>query len=294
MKWNTYRYTALALTAIMAVYPALNVSAEELGEGVGTGVGAMEGSVNTDIYQVVMPTNAEGVFDFILDPQGLINETGAAAYDGKIFEEDSTVFFRRMDGEVEEDYSSKSDAVTIVNKSSMAVDVSLKVEVVASSMEGIAMTDDGEFKDDTSASLYLAVDDGENVVPIGKGGASIETTIDAAPDGAYEYAYDSENDRYSYGLRGDLEDDVFDEYSFRLVGAANGKGDWSELTGETPEIVITWNVMPSEKATVRKDKVLKEAGPVEKGGDEIESTKLENESEVNEEKDNEINEEESQ
>lgn len=278
MKWNTNRYTALALTAVMAVYPALNVSAEELGEGVGTGVGAMEGSVNTDIYQVVMPTNAEGVFDFILDPQGLINETGAAAYDGKTFEEDSTVFFRRMDGEVEEDYSSKSDAVTIVNKSSMAVDVSLKVEVVASSMEGIAMTDDGEFKDDTSASLYLAVDDGENVVPIGKGGASIETTIGAAPDGAYEYAYDSENDRYTYGLRGDLDEDVFDAYSFRLVGAANGKGDWSELTGETPEIVITWNVMPSEQVTVRKDAVLREEMPTEeKFFKEVEEQELETE-----------------
>lgn len=264
MKWNTGRCTALTLAAVIAACLVLSVSAEEeLGEGVGTGVGAMEGSVNTDIYQVVMPTNAEGVFDFILDPQGLINETNGAAYDGQTFEKDSTVFFRRMDEEAEEDYSSKSDAVTITNKSSMAVDVSLKVEVVASSIEGIMMTDDGEFKDDTGASLYLAIDDGENVVPIGKDGVSIETTIDAAPDGAYEYAYDSENNRYTYGLRNDLDDTVFDEYSFRLVGAANGKGDWSELTGVSPEIVITWNVLPSEQMTVRKDAVLKEEGLAE-------------------------------
>ena len=140
------------------------------------------------------------------------------------------------------------------------------------------MTDDGEFKDDTSASLYLAVDDGENVVPIGKGGASIETTIGAAPDGAYEYAYDSENDRYTYGLRGDLDEDVFDAYSFRLVGAANGKGDWSELTGETPEIVITLNVMPSEQVTVRKDAVLREEMPTEeKFFKEVEEQELETE-----------------
>lgn len=282
MKWNTGRCTTLALAAVIAACPALGVSAEEaLGEGVGTGVGAMEGSVNTDIYQVVMPTSAEGIFDFILDPQGLINETKAAAYNGQTFEKGSTVFFRRMDGEAEEDYSSRSDAVTITNKSSMAVEVSLKIEVVASSIEGVVMADDGEFKGDISTSLYLAIDDGENVVPIGKDGVSIEATIDAAPDGAYEYAYDSENNRYTYGLRNDLDDAVFDEYSFRLVGAANGEGDWSELTGVSPEIVITWNVLPSEQATVRKDAVLKE----EKSAEEKFLDEVEEEQEIETEED---------
>lgn len=245
VKWNSGKYKALILAAVMSATPVLMVSAEgELGEGSGTGTGMMEGNVKTDIYQVVMPTDADGVFDFILDPQGLINKTNAVAYNGLTFEEDSTVFFRRSDEGAEEDYSSTSDAVTIVNKSSIAVDVSLKVKVVESSVEGITLTDDGEFVDDTSASLYLAVTDGENVVPIGKDGAFIQTTIAAAPEGAYEYVYDSDSGEYTYGLKEDLSDITFGDYSFRLIGAANGNGDWSGVMGETPKIEITWNVSP--------------------------------------------------
>lgn len=246
MKWNPKKFVAFVLTIGMVISPVRTAFAEgELEEGNGIGVGEMEGTIETDIYHVVMPTDVDGVFDFIMDPQSLINETDAAAYDGLTFEEDSTVFFRRLDEGAEEDYSSMSDAVKIVNKSSMAVDVTLKVEVVESSMQGITMTNDEDFTDDTSASLYLAVADGENVVPIGNEGAVIETMIASAPEGAYEYVYDSESGEYTYGLREDVSDVDFAEYSFQLMGAVNGKGDWSRVTDETPRIVVTWNVSPS-------------------------------------------------
>lgn len=247
MKWKSGKYKALILSVVMSATPVLIVSAEgELGEGSGTGTGMMEGNVKTEIYQVAMPTNADGIFDFILDPQRLINKTKAAAYNGLTFEENSTVFFRRSDEGAEEDYSSTSDAVTIVNKSSIAVDVSFQVEVVESSAKGITITDDEEFTDDTSASLYLAVTDGENVIPIGESGAIIQTTIPAAPEEAYEYIYDSDSGEYTYGLKEDLYDIEFADYSFQLIGAANGAADWSGLTEESPKIVVTWNVSPSE------------------------------------------------
>ena len=38
-----------------------------------------ERSVRSDILQVAMPVDVEHVFDFIMDPQGLIGETDAAA-----------------------------------------------------------------------------------------------------------------------------------------------------------------------------------------------------------------------
>lgn len=235
-------------TCVLAILMclAVPVSAEELGEGIENGMGEFEGSVKTDIFQIVMPTDTEGVFNFILDPQGLINKTDGAAYKGKTFEKDSTVFFKRTNGEAEEDYSSKSDPVIITNKSSIPVDVFVEVCIEEASIEGITMSDDKEFIDDDTTSLYLAIEDGENEVPVGREGASIQTTIEAAPEEAYEYVYDDE--QYIYKLKDNLEDVVFDEYSFRLTGAANTKGNWAELGGVSPKIIITWKVLEGERA----------------------------------------------
>ncbi len=241
MRQNIKSYVAAMLAVTMVVGSTMPVSAESLGQGIETGIGEVEGSVKTDIYQVILPTNTVGIFDFILDPQGLINKTDGAAYGGKEFEAGATVFFERTDGETEVDYSNKSDFVTITNKSSIAVDVSLHVSVSPSSVEGIAMTDDKEFTDDTDASLYLAITDGENEFPIGEEGV----TIDAAPEEAYEYMYDAESNEYVYKLRNDLGGVEFGKYLFQMTGAANGKGDWTEVVDAKPEVTVAWEIMPS-------------------------------------------------
>ena len=130
MKREMKKFAAFAMAAVMMVAFPASVSAEELGQGdEKTGVGEVEGSVKQDIYQVVLPTVTDEMFDFIIDPQGLINKTDAAAYDGKTFEEGGTLFFERKDGGVEEDYSSMSDAIKITNRSSMAIDVAVEVHV---------------------------------------------------------------------------------------------------------------------------------------------------------------------
>lgn len=248
MKLKIKKFAAFAMTAVMAVAFPASVSAEELGHGdEKTGVGEVEGSVKQDIYQVVLPTVTEDMFNFIIDPQGLINKTDGAAYDGKTFEEGGTLFFERKDGKSEEDYSSTSDAITITNRSSMAIDVSVEVSVEAESLEGITLTDDKEFQDDTGASLYLALTDGETVTPISTDGVSMTVTVDASPEGAYEYAYDEESGEYTYEMSSDLSGIEFPEYSFQLVGAANGKGDWSELTGAVPKIRVSWRIEPKSE-----------------------------------------------
>ena len=248
MKQRMKKLAAVVMAAVMtAVFPAA-VSAEDLGQGdEKTGVGEVEGSVKQDIYQVMLPTVTDNMFDFIIDPQGLINKTDGAAYDGKKFEEGGTLFFERKDGGVEEDYSSMSDAIKITNRSSMAIDVAVEVHVEADSLKGITLTDDKEFKDDTGASLYLALTDGEETVPIGVDGVSMTVSVDAAPEGAYEYSYDEETGEYSYEMSSDLSGIEFPEYSFQLVGAANEKGDWSELKGAVPKITVSWKIAPKSE-----------------------------------------------
>lgn len=244
MKWYK-KCSAFVLTAVMVVGIPMSISAEEPGQGdEKTGTGEVEGTVRQDIYQVELPTATDDMFDFIIDPQGLINKTNGAAYEGKTFEEGGTLFFSRRDEEAKTDYSSMSDAITITNKSSMAIDVSVEVSISEDSLGGIKLTDDKEFTDDKDASLYLALTDGENVIPLSTDGVAMNVSVDAAPAEAYEYRYDSERELYTYGMKDDLSGVEFPQYSFRLVGASNGNGDWSELTGEVPEIRVAWRIEP--------------------------------------------------
>lgn len=220
-----------------------DVSQKKSVEGNQTGVGEVEGSVETDIYQVVLPTVGNSAFDFIIDPQGLINKTNGAAYDGKKFEENSTLFFKRTDGKVIEDYSSTSDEIKITNMGSNDIDVSLHISVSPESLGGIQLTGDREFRDDTSASIYLALVDGQNVVPIGSDGIDMDVKVSAAPEEAYEYGYDREHGEYTYQLRENNSGIEFGSYSFQITGAANGKGDWSKLTKAKPQISVAWKIV---------------------------------------------------
>ena len=176
---------------------------------------------------------------FMLDPQQLITKTEAAAYEGSRFEEGATLFFRHSDKSAEETYSSSSDALTIINKGSAPVEVELTASVVPDSLGGIVMTDDRDFIDDTDPSLYLALTDGDQTVAIDEEyGASICVTVDGVSDG----------------------DEKGSSYSFRLTGAVNGNGDWSELTDAAPKVIVTWMVTADEEMEREDDSSLRSHG----------------------------------
>ena len=72
-----------------------------------------------------------------MDPQKLISQTDAAAYGGSVFEEEATLFFRRRDGEVPEDYSSSSDALVITNAGTAEADLTVTAEISMDSKESL-------------------------------------------------------------------------------------------------------------------------------------------------------------
>ena len=224
------------MMAVLMMLPSLPVSAS----------GDEMEDANTNVYQVDLPMNTDGIFDFILDPQGLINKTDAAAYNGKKFEKDSTVFFKRTDGKAKEDYSSASDPVN----------VSLNIKVSEDFTDRITLADKKKSKKDTKASLYLALKDKDREIPIGRDGLSLDVTVAAAPDGAYAYSYDKKSEKYTYKLKEDTSDIRFDEYSFQLTGAANGKDGWTKLGDIVPKIKVDWKVSPKEGTAKRKDAIL--------------------------------------
>ncbi len=174
-----------------------------------------------DAVQVVLPTDNSRIFDFILDPERLISQTGAAAYDNQRFEKDATLFFQRTD-DTEVDYSSTSDAVTMINKGPVPVEITVTAKIDASSLGDIRLTDDREFTDDTDMSIFLALTDGEHMIPIDEEeGAVLRITASA----------DAETEQ--------KEDHI---YHFRLTGAANSNGNWKKLSEGAPRVTVSWTL----------------------------------------------------
>lgn len=234
---NYKKLLAVGLAATMAIGSSVISFADE---GTAGATGKLEGTVNTDVFSVVLPTVSEGALDFTLDPEGLIAETNGDAYSGATFGE-GTLFFANV-GEDATTYSNTSDKLVVVNKSSVKADVTVKATI--SGYDGITLTDDKTFADDTSASMYMAIVDATNTegVAIGENGATVTAEIAAAGDGAYELTW-TEEDGYQYAIKEDAAEELFSTYEFQLTGAANAAGDWSELAEVAPEVTLEWTVV---------------------------------------------------
>lgn len=239
MKQNYTKAFAGILAAAMIFGGSSTAFAAGSDSGGTSGAGELEGTIKTDVFAVVLPTVPvnDTTFDFILDPEGLIASTSAAAHSGKTFESGATLFFANADAST--DYSSSSVGLTVVNKSTMSVDVKLTAAI--SNANGITLTDDNTFAGDTSASLYLALTDGTNTSAIGKSGCTLTAEVAGAPAGAYKINYNATDEVYEYILDSGASP-TFEELTFNLTGASNKNGDWSGLTAVKPSVDVAWTV----------------------------------------------------
>ena len=208
---------------------------------------APDSSVPADVFKVILPTIPEDdtTFDYILDPQGLIELTDAKKYGGTdevAFEHDKTLYFktsRTEDGRPV--YDNVSNALTVTNMSSREVKITVKATIANS--ESITMSENSTFDaDDTSTSIYLALTDGTNTIPITSDGAVLNAVINA-PEDAYETVWDGEKNVYELTDTAKKEDyDGFQKYSFWLTGACNANADWSNVEDQIPEVFVVWEV----------------------------------------------------
>lgn len=230
MRRNLRRLTAILLSAVVTMGSSLAAYANEPDMAQTSDSDVAD---NDEKVRVILPTDAVGIFDFILDPQELIYKTNAAAYEGKLFEEGATLFFKRTEGEALVDYSSTSDAVTITNKGEAPIDVVITAGITVVAKDEFAMSDDREFTDDTRPGIYLALTDGETEVPImGEGEEAASLTITIPPASEEEGA---------------------NECSFRLTGAANKSGDWSRMENISFEVSVTWIVVAEEEEEILEE-----------------------------------------
>lgn len=243
MKNSIKKIIATAMSATLVLSSSVLAFADDnVANGNTSGTGSMEGTVSTDVFNVVLPTIPadDTTFNYILDPEGLIEKTESAKYAGKTFEKGATLYFANTATGAAYDYSSTSDSLTVINKSTMDVDVTLNATI--SAVDGISMAADNSFQD-SRTSLYLALTDGTSSAAIdATEGATITATVDAAPEEAYEYNWNTTENKYEYKIVDDLTNITFSEYSFQLTGACNTNGDWSGLTDAAPVVAVTWTV----------------------------------------------------
>lgn len=244
---RNYKKILAAGLAVSMVMGSSVVALAEDQEGGTSGTGGLEGSVSTDVFSVVLPSvpeTGDTTFDYILDPEGLIAKAGADKYTDKTFEENATLFFANTAEGAAKDYSSTSDALKVINKSSS--DVAVEVKATVESIDGINMSEDKTFADDTNTSLYLALkdDNGEDAIT-SEEGAFLSATIDAAADDAYEVKWNATDNKYENVLTDEAKADDytgFSAYTFQMTGACNAAGDWSGLTETAPVVNVVWSV----------------------------------------------------
>lgn len=269
MKKTFKRFLAFAMVAVLMANPMSALAAETTEETTSPAIGSadasgdVEGFVDTTIFKVVLPTSAEGTFDFIMDPQGLIAATSGDAYGGTAsadFEEDATVFFQTASADAaKKDYKSTSNYIQVLNRGT--VDVNVTVEATIDGLSDIAMAaDEAAFTSGDAAvpELYLAFtasgdasgDAKDAPVALTKDGAKITAVLDAADQSMYEFNYAS--GEYTFDLKdqyvsGDADD--FADYSFALTGACNSEADWTDVKTAVPAVNVVWTLEDAEAAS---------------------------------------------
>ena len=200
--------------------------------------------VGDDVVSMSIPVVSDSetsVFDFILDPQRLLYRTDAARYGGGVVEEDAPLLFYNKEGDY--NFSHHSDWLTVTNRSTVPVQVTITAQVT--DIGDIKLVESADFAESTDPDVYLAiVDDQGNIQPLSADGqASVSFEMDAAPENTYVFRLDEETHTYQYGMSMDPASINFDTYSFGLVGACNSDAEWQNISVH-PMIAVTWYVEP--------------------------------------------------
>ena len=260
MKKTFKKLMAFAMVAVMMANPmsalvaeAADVTSPEAAKGSADASGDLEGFVDTSVFKVVLPTSAEGTFDFVMEPQGLIAATNGAAHTGETYASGDNVFFETTSG----NYTKQSSYIEVLNKGTVAVNLS--VEATVTGLDTVKMVaSDASFTSGDAAvpELYLAfVASGDasgdakdapkaistvNKVTSGK----ISATLPAASGNMYEYTYDASTG-YDYTLKAAYTSGnatVFPDYSFALTGACNTEADWTNVEDVAPVVKVVWTL----------------------------------------------------
>jgi len=255
MKKSFKKFVVFTMVCMLALTPMTAFADDSTtapATGNASGSGEIEGVVDKDVFCVSLPTTSDAtdIFDFTLDPQSLIAETEGEAYDEDItFEEDATLFFNTavsgnsVSSNSATTYASESASLIIKNKSTFDVDVDVTAKLTglsdANKTYTIVPKTDENYTNDTTTSMYLALNLGGTDKAITAEGITASSTIEKVADGSYEVVYDN---GYTYELKEDVTEFPTSMISLKGSCNSNAEVDWMPAKDAAPSVELTWSV----------------------------------------------------
>lgn len=256
---------ALGMATLMALSSTVMAfAADETAEpatGSVSGDGTLEGFVDKEVFTVTLPTTS--TIDFKLDPQELLLATKSTAkLDGSALAAGygSKILF--VDGD---NFTSKSADITVVNKSTFDVDVTIGAKLTGLSTDNYnidvldASADDFDFGDSTAITMAItpstnkltgttpgtAVAGTATALTSAENGITLTETVAVSDDVDKAYEVTGTTGSYSYGLKADTSAVAFNTVTFNLSGTVNTAADWtnfSKATNAALGVEITYSV----------------------------------------------------
>lgn len=192
----------------------VNASQDSATEITGTG---SEDYVNKNVMKVTLPTEdrMNAIFDYRLDPQGLIAKSKSYAGTAVTGTATGVVFLNTASGK--STISNTSDPLTITNKSSIPVDLAVEVKLTTTSGGVEAISTSSDFTGtNASNAIYLGIK-GTNDVEraLGTNAINADTTL---LSGESQYTATWATDKYTWAP---ITNPKWKDYSFTITGAIN-------------------------------------------------------------------------
>ena len=271
-----FQRTIAAIAAVATAISAMSIASFAEGEETPTtnegqsslsgtaveGDGSFEGTVEKVKYNIILPTQpaeTTTMYDFILDPQGLIAATSATKYSGATFEADKYLFFKNLDG----NYTDASDALTAYNLSTEDVKLTVTGTITDAGDVGFVDATAGFTENATRPEIQLAIIDGEETASKAQyfataNGATTATytaDIDGLDDAKFAITYNTSKAKYEWDYNtttaSAIEAVTDGNYasinpgaSFKLIGAIanDSTGEvWENYTA-TPKVSVVWSM----------------------------------------------------
>lgn len=209
----------------------------DAGSGGTTGTGTFEGHVDQEKLEVTLPTDTSGtMFNYKMDPEGLIAATEAAKYPDTSFEEGKNVFFQSAD----DTWTAESAKLKVMNTGTVAADVTVKAQTADNAQ--VAMADSATFAaNDKAAKLYLGLKAATKEVAVKSatdGGATVVLGLSGNAD---NYEIKSGASGYEFAKKTGVQDSQWNSFEFSLTGACNPNGDYSASGLAASNVTLTWS-----------------------------------------------------
>lgn len=239
------KIAAIVLAAVMAMGSTLTVFAapeSPVTSGSTEGEGKNEGHVEKEAIKVVLPTMpATGSpFDYITDPERLIQGTEGAAHAGAQFPDsasDTGVYFKVGENE----YANTSKTLQVINMSSCNVAVTVAIEAEQKSANDLVLAQSADTSKDNP--LYLAVNVGSTTHALTSTSTPVKKVIAGNADN-FEITYTSDGG-YAYTTKKDAVN--WKALQFNVTGSVD---EQAVVTADTtaPTVKVTWSYAKAETA----------------------------------------------